>query len=72
MESVEYRPQARRHPHRLASGRHQAPSRRRGLQPPAATSRKAVHREREMASSRQRVEFDWRVLGARRPCRFSG
>ena len=33
---------------------------------------KAVHREREMASSRQRVEFDWRVLGARRPCRFSG
>jgi hypothetical protein len=33
---------------------------------------KAVHREREMAILRQRVEFDWRVLGARRPCRFSG
>jgi hypothetical protein len=33
MESVEYRPQADRHPHRVTSGRHQAPSRRRGPQP---------------------------------------
>ena len=43
MESVEYRPQARRHPRRLALGRHQAPSRRRGLQPLSATSRTRLY-----------------------------
>jgi hypothetical protein len=68
MESVEYRLQAGRHPHRLTPG----------LFPPAWPATlgsnikdKAVRREQEMAILRQRVEFDWPVLGAPGLCRFS-